>query len=138
MERTLTIIKPDAVERNLVGTILAAIEVAGLKIVGLRMTRLTVGTAGDFYHVHRGKDFFEKLTRYMSSGDIVVAVVEGEGAIGRLRSVCGATDPAVAAAGTIRAAYGVNLTMNSIHASDSSASASDEIGFFFPDLVPCE
>jgi nucleoside-diphosphate kinase len=135
LERTLTIVKPDAVKRNLVGTVLAAVEAGGLKIIGLKMTRLTEKTAGDFYHVHRGKDFFAKLTGYMRSGPIVVAVVEGEGAIARLRSICGATDPAVAAPGTIRASYGVSLTMNSIHASDSAASARDEIGFFFPDLV---
>ncbi|MFZ1946977.1 MAG: nucleoside-diphosphate kinase [bacterium] len=137
MERTLTIIKPDAVERNLVGTILAAVEAGGLKIVGLKMTGLTDKTAGDFYQVHRGKDFFEKLAAYMSSGPIVVAVVEGDDAIARLRSICGATDPAAAAPGTIRASHGVNLTMNSVHASDSVASARYEIGFFFPEMVPC-
>ena len=134
MERTLFIVKPDAVERALVGRILAMIEEAGLKLVRLRMASLDGGSAGDFYQVHKGKPFFDKLVAYMTSGRIVAGVVEGDDAIKHLRSVCGATDPSAAAAGTIRATYGVNLTMNSIHASDSPASASYEIKFFFADL----
>lgn len=134
MGRTLFIVKPDAVERALVGRILAMVEEAGLKLVRLKMTNLDDRSAGDFYQVHKGKPFFDKLVAYMTSGRIVAGVVEGDDAIKHLRSVCGATDPSAAAAGTIRATYGVNLTMNSIHASDSPASASYEIKFFFADL----
>jgi nucleoside-diphosphate kinase len=133
VERTLFIVKPDAVERSLIGKIIGMVEDDGLKIGAMRMTQLSVRTAGDFYHVHRGKDFFDKLVTYMSSGRIVVVVVEGEDAIKRLRRVCGSTDPAVAQPGTIRATYGVNLTMNSVHASDAAATARDEVSFFFTD-----
>jgi nucleoside-diphosphate kinase len=98
------------------------------------MTLLTDATAGDFYLVHKGKDFYGKLTTYMSSGRIVAAAVEGEDAVKRVRQLCGVTDPALAAPGTIRATYGVNLTMNSVHASDSPASARGEVAFFFPQL----
>lgn len=134
MEKTLFIVKPDAVERSLVGKILAAVEGSGLVIVELRMTRLDRTQAGNFYHVHTGKPFFEGLVEYMTSGRIVAGVAEGEDAIKRLREICGATDPGAARPGTIRATYGVNLRMNSIHASDSSASAGEEIRFFFPEI----
>ena len=134
MERTLFIVKPDAVERNLVGKIVAMVEESGLVLVALRMTRLSGESAGAFYHVHTGKPFFAKLVEYMTSGRIVTGVAEGEDAIKILRSISGATDPAQAEAGTIRATFGVNLRMNSIHASDSPASAAEEIKFFFPEL----
>jgi nucleoside-diphosphate kinase len=134
LERTLFIVKPDAVERQLVGRIIAMIEDAGLVIAGLRIARLTGETAGAFYHVHTGKPFFQKLVEYMMSGRVVAGVAEGDDAIKRLRSVCGATDPAAAERGTIRATFGVTLRMNSIHASDSPGSAIEEIKFFFPDL----
>jgi nucleoside-diphosphate kinase len=134
MERTLMIIKPDAVRRDLVGEILTAVERAGLSIVGLRMMNLTAGEAGRFYHVHEGKSFYEKLVAYMSSGRIVVAALQGEQAIRRLRDVCGVTDPSRAGMGTIRSSYGINVTMNSVHASDSPRSAAEELAFFFPDL----
>ena len=134
MERTLFIVKPDAVERNLIGKILAMIEDGGLRIAALKMTRLSERTAGEFYHVHRGKDFYGNLVSYMTSGRIVAGVAEGNDAIKRLRGACGATNPTAAAGGTIRATYGVNLTMNSIHASDSPATAQEEVGFFFSDL----
>lgn len=131
MEKSLFIIKPDAVERNLTGKIVAMIEESGLRIVALRMTALTERTAADFYNVHRGKEFFDNLVKYMTSGGIVAGVVEGEDAIKRLRAICGATDPASAAPGTIRAAFGVSLTKNSIHASDGPATADCETKFFF-------
>jgi nucleoside-diphosphate kinase len=133
VEKTLFIIKPDAVERGLVGRIIAMIEESGLEVVALRMTRLTERAAGDFYGVHRGKDFFDNLVKYMTSGRIVAGMAEGEDAIKRLRAVCGATDPAAAAPGTIRAVFGAGLTKNSIHASDGPDTAEYETDFFFSD-----
>lgn len=126
--------KPDAVRRDLVGRILGRVEGGGLKLVALRMTQLSRKKACDFYHVHQGKEFFENLTTYMSSGRCVVAVAEGEDAITRLRAICGLTDPSKAAEGTIRADFGLDVTMNSVHASDSPVSAEEEVRFFFPDL----
>jgi nucleoside-diphosphate kinase len=134
LEHTLFIVKPDAVRRDLVGRILGRVEGGGLKLVALRMTRLSKARACDFYHVHKGKDFYDRLTTYMSSGRCVVAVAEGEDAINRLRTICGITDPSKAAEGTIRLDFGLDITMNSVHASDSPASAEEEIRFFFPDL----
>jgi nucleoside-diphosphate kinase len=133
MERSLFIIKPDAVRRSLIGQILAMVEGSGLKVAELRLLRLTPDDAGGFYRVHEGKHFFEKLVAYMSSGESVVAVIEGENAIQRLRAVCGVTDPSKASEGTIRASFGINITMNSVHASDSPASADQEVSFFFPE-----
>jgi nucleoside-diphosphate kinase len=98
------------------------------------MVRLTEDRAGEFYQVHKGKPFYDKLKAYISSGEIVAAVVDGDNAIRRVREICGATDPASAAEGTVRAAFGINVTMNSVHASDSPASAVVEIRFFFPHL----
>lgn len=135
MERTLFIIKPDAVGRSHIGRILSCVEETGLRLRALRMTRLSETEAGDFYHVHRGRAFYENLISYMSSGDCVVVVVEGEDAIARLRRICGVTDPSAAADGTIRSIFGINVTMNSVHASDSPASAAEEVRFFFPDLA---
>jgi nucleoside-diphosphate kinase len=135
MEMTLFIIKPDAVRRNQVGAILRTVEKAGLRIARLRMLELTVDQAAKFYQVHKGKGFYDKLVAYMSSGRCVVAALEGAEAITRLRSICGATDPAVAARGTIRASFGINVTMNSVHASDSPVSAAYELAFFFPELA---
>ena len=134
MERTLLIVKPDAVRRNHVGRVLSLVEEGGLGIVAMRMTQLSPDKAGAFYHMHKGKPFYGKLTSYMSSGKCVVVVVEGDGAITALREICGATDPSSAAEGTIRATFGINVTMNSVHASDSPASAEEEVRFFFPDL----
>jgi len=135
MDRTLFIIKPDAVRRNHVGRILNAVEQNGLRIRGMRMITLTGEQAGRFYHVHKGKVFYDKLVDYMSSGACVAVALESEDAISRLRRICGATDPAEADEGTIRASFGINVTMNSVHASDSPASARDELHFFFPDLA---
>lgn len=134
MEKTLFIVKPDATGRNLVGRIVSMIEEGGLSVVALRMARLDREAAGEFYRVHQGKDFYGRLVDYMTSGRVVAGVAEGEDAIKRLRAICGATDPAVAAPGTVRATYGVDLTRNSIHASDSPATAGVEVGFFFPEI----
>jgi nucleoside-diphosphate kinase len=134
VERTLFIVKPDAVGRNHVGRILAFVEDGGLRLRAIRMTTLSRSEAGDFYHVHKGKPFYENLVTYMSSGPCVLVVVEGENAIARLRQICGATDPSAAADGTIRSAFGVSVTMNSVHASDSPVTADEEVRFFFPNL----
>ena len=134
MERSLFIIKPDAVQRNLIGRIISYMESAGLEVVGMRMVHMTPEIAAGFYKVHEGKEFYDKLVEYMSSGKSVVVVLEGEDAINRIRKVCGATDPSKADEGTIRATFGMNITMNSVHASDSARSAEQEVPYFFPDL----
>ena len=134
MERTLFIIKPDAVRRNLIGRILAMVEGADLTVVALRSLHMSADQAASFYQVHKGKHFYDNLVKYMISGQSVVTVVEGEDAIKRLRGVCGVTDPSKAGEGTIRAAFGIDITMNSVHASDSPESADQEVPFFFPDL----
>jgi nucleoside-diphosphate kinase len=134
MQRSLFIIKPDAVERNLIGRILSYIEAAELNIIGLRMLHMPPDLAAGFYKVHEGKDFYEKLVEYMSSGRSVVVALEGEEAIKRTRKICGATDPSKADEGTIRATFGISITKNSVHASDSVESAVQEVPYFFPDL----
>jgi len=134
MERTLAIIKPDAVERNLIGEIIKRIESNGLKIAALKMVKLTKDQAEGFYHVHKGKSFFESLINYMSKGPIVVAVLEGDNAISRWRELMGATDPAKAAEGTIRKEYGLSIEKNSVHGSDSKESALFEVGYFFSEI----
>lgn len=131
MEQTLAIIKPDAVERNLVGKILRKAEEAGLKIAALKMLKLSKEEAQGFYYVHRERPFFDSLTEFMSSGPIVVAILQGEKAIERWRSLMGATDPAKAEEGTIRKAFGLNVEKNSVHGSDSTESAVYEIAYFF-------
>jgi nucleoside-diphosphate kinase len=140
VERTLSIIKPDAVEQGNTGRILAHLETAGLRIVALRMVRLSRGGAEGFYHVHRERPFFRSLTEFMSSGPAVPMVLEGESAIQRLRDLMGATDPAKAAGGTIRKLFGSGIERNAIHGSDSAASAALEIAYFFTglDLAPGE
>jgi len=135
LERTLIIVKPDAVKRKLAGKILSFIEENDLRILGMRMMTLSEEDAGAFYAVHREKGFYENLVSYMTSGKCVPAVVEGEDAIDRVRGLCGNTDPSKAEKGSIRANYGLSITMNSIHASDSPATAREEVGFFFSDLV---
>jgi nucleoside-diphosphate kinase len=131
MERTLGIIKPDAVARNLTGEILKRVESSGLRVVGLRMLWMNKQQAEGFYHVHEKRPFFSSLTAFMSEGPIVVMVLEGSRAIQRWREVMGATDPSQAAVGTIREALGENIERNSVHGSDSPASAAFEIGYFF-------
>jgi len=134
VERTLAIIKPDAVERNIIGEILKEVESSGLKIVAMKMIHLSKRQAEGFYYVHREKPFFDSLTDYMSSGPIVVMVLEGEGAIERWRKLMGATNPENAEEGTIRKRFGLNVEKNSVHGSDSPDSARYEISYFFSDL----
>ncbi len=137
LERTLTIIKPDAVGAGHVGDIIKIFEASQLKIVAARLVNLTKQEAEGFYAVHRGKGFFESLTTFMSSGRALVMVLEGENAIARLREVMGATNPANAAPGTIRKLYAANIERNAVHGSDAPETAAYEIGYFFPgvDLV---
>ena len=130
-ERTLSIIKPDATRRNLTGKINAVIEDAGLRVVAQRRIRLSRADAERFYEVHQGKPFFEELVTFMTSGPVVVQVLEGENAVARYREVMGATNPANAAPGTIRQLYAESFTGNSVHGSDSPENAAAEIGQFF-------
>jgi len=134
MERTLAIIKPDAVGRKLTGDILKRIEGGGLRIVALKLMHLTRAQAELFYNVHKERPFFGSLCDYMSSGPVVIAVLAGEGAIARWRELMGATDPAKAAAGTIRKDFGVDLEKNASHGSDAPETAAHEIAFFFNSL----
>lgn len=132
MERTLSIIKPDAVRKNVIGQILARFEAAGLKIVAARMTRLSRAEAEAFYAVHRERPFFRDLVEFMISGPIMVQALEGEGAILRHRDLMGATDPKKAAAGTIRADFADSIDANAVHGSDGADTARLEVAFFFP------
>jgi nucleoside-diphosphate kinase len=131
VERTLSIIKPDATARNLTGAINAMIEAAGLRIVAQKRVRLTQKQAEGFYAVHRERPFFRDLVRFMTSGPVVVQVLEGEGAVTRYRDVMGATNPANAAEGTIRKVHAESIEANSVHGSDSVANAKAEVAFFF-------
>jgi nucleoside-diphosphate kinase len=130
-ERTLCVIKPNAVQRNRIGAIVKAFEDEGLRIAAVRMTVLHRGQVEDFYAEHKGKNFFEGLVRFMTSGPVLAFVLEGEDAVGRARKVMGATNPADAAPGSIRAMYGESITENAVHGSDSPQSAAREIGFYF-------
>jgi nucleoside-diphosphate kinase len=130
-ERTFSIIKPDATARNLTGAINAIIEQAGLRIVGQRRVRITREQAETFYAVHRERPFFRELVEFMISGPVVVQVLEGENAISRYRDIMGATDPAKAAAGTIRKTYARSIGENSVHGSDAADTAEKEIAQFF-------
>lgn len=135
-ERTLSIIKPEAVGRRLIGAILQKFEQGGLKIVAAKMVRLDKKKAEAFYAVHKDRPFFSSLTNYMSSGPVLVSVLEGEGAIAKNREIMGATDPAKAAEGTIRRQWGVDVEQNSVHGSDGPETAAQEIAFFFePDDI---
>lgn len=131
IERTLAIVKPDAMARGLLGEILSRIHQAGFRIVAIRSCRLSRAEAEGFYAVHRGKPFFEALAEFMSSGPIVVMVLEADNAIARWRELMGATDPARAAAGTIRREFGTSIQNNCTHGSDSPDSAAFEIAYFF-------
>lgn len=133
-EKTLSIIKPDAVERNLIGEILAQIEAGGLRIKALKMLHMTKPQAQGFYAVHKERPFFDSLTEYMSSGPVVVAVLEGENAITRYREIMGATNPSEAAEGTIRNRLGQDIEKNSVHGSDAPETAGQEISYFFNQL----
>jgi len=131
IERTLSIIKPDAVERGLVGAIIERFEKGGLKPVAIRLERLSEAVAGGFYAVHRERPFYRDLVAYMTSGPVVVMVLEGENAIARNREIMGATDPAKAAAGTIRRDLAQSIERNSVHGSDAPETARAEIAYFF-------
>jgi nucleoside-diphosphate kinase len=131
MERTFSIIKPDATARNLTGAINAMIEQSGLRIVAQKRMRITRAQAETFYAVHRSRPFFGELVEFMTSGPVVVQVLEGEGAVARYRDLMGATDPAKAAPGTIRKIHGASIGENSVHGSDSAETAAQEIGQFF-------
>lgn len=130
-ERTLSIIKPDAVEKNKVGEILALIEKAGLKLRGVRMVHLSRRAAEGFYAVHKDRPFFGELVEFMTRGPVVVSVLEGEDAVQKYRALMGATDPAKAEAGTIRKLYAANIGENAVHGSDSKENAAIEIAYFF-------
>ena len=133
IERTFSIIKPDAVAKNVIGKITSRFEKAGLRIVASRMEHLTVDKAKGFYAEHDGKGFFEDLVAYMSSGPVIVQVLEGEDAIAKNREVMGATNPAEAADGTIRKEFALSIGENSVHGSDAPETAAEEIKFFFTD-----
>jgi nucleoside-diphosphate kinase len=131
MERTLAIIKPDAVGRRLTGTILSRIEEAGFAIRAMRLVRLTRAQAEGFYAVHRERPFFPSLTAFMASGPAVVLVIEADDAIRRWRDLMGATDPARAREGSLRRLYGTSIEQNATHGSDAPETAAFEIGYFF-------
>ncbi|MDT3680211.1 MAG: nucleoside-diphosphate kinase [Burkholderiaceae bacterium] len=134
VERTLSIIKPDAVAKNVIGQIYARFEGAGLKIVAARMMHLSREQAGGFYAVHKERPFYADLVTFMSSGPVMIQVLEGEDAIRRNRDLMGATDPKKAAAGTIRADFADSIDANAVHGSDGVDTANTEIAFFFPTL----
>jgi len=132
VERTLSIIKPDACEKNSVGGIVAMIEAAGLKIKAMKMLHLSRPQAEGFYHVHRQRPFFGELVEFMTRSPAVVMCLEGENAVARYREVMGATDPAKATAGSIRKKYGANIGENACHGSDGAETAAFEVAYFFP------
>jgi nucleoside-diphosphate kinase len=132
VERTLSIIKPDAVKKNVIGQIISRFEKAGLRVVEARMMRLTRKDAEGFYAVHRERPFFKDLVEFMISGPVVVQVLEGENAIARNRELMGATDPKKAARGTIRADFADSIDANAVHGSDGAETARKEIEYFFP------
>ena len=132
VERTLSIIKPDAVAKNVIGQIYARFEQAGLKVIAARMVHLSRRDAEGFYAVHKGRPFFNDLVEFMISGPVMVQVLEGENAILRNRELMGATDPKKAAAGTIRADFAQSIDANAVHGSDAAETAAVEIAYFFP------
>ncbi len=137
VERTLCIVKPDAVANKSIGGILSKVEESGLRIIASQMLRLSKDDAGRFYAVHRERPFYGELTDFMSSGPIVVCVLEGEGAIAKWRDLMGATDPAKAGEGSIRREFGTNVERNATHGSDAPETARWEIGFFFGERELC-
>ncbi|MFN7752027.1 MAG: nucleoside-diphosphate kinase [Pseudomonadota bacterium] len=134
VERTLSIIKPDAVAKNVIGEIYSRFEKAGLRVVAARMTRLSTEQAARFYAVHMERPFFGDLVKFMTSGPVMIQVLEGEEAIARNRDLMGATDPKKAAPGTIRADFADSIDANAVHGSDGADTAANEIAFFFPSL----
>jgi len=137
VERTLSIIKPDAVGKNVIGDIVSRFEKGGLRVVAMKMLQLDEKSAGGFYAEHEGKPFFADLMEFMTSGPVIVQVLEGENAIARNRELMGATNPAEAEAGTIRADFAKSIDANAVHGSDSPASAEREVGYFFSDEEVC-
>jgi nucleoside-diphosphate kinase len=135
IQRTLSIIKPDAVAKNVIGQIYARFEAAGLKIVAARMQHLSRGEAEAFYGVHRERPFFKDLVEFMTSGPVMIQVLEGENAIARNRDLMGATDPKKADKGTIRADFADSIDANAVHGSDAPETAAVEVAFFFPGLA---
>ncbi|UCH28898.1 MAG: nucleoside-diphosphate kinase [Myxococcales bacterium] len=135
VERTLSIIKPDAVEQNNIGNILAMIQGAGLKILGMRMLHLTRAQAQGFYEVHKERPFFGELVEFMTRGPVVVSALEGEDAVARYRALMGATNPDDADEGTIRKAYGTDVGENACHGSDSIENGQIEVAYFFPEYL---
>jgi nucleoside-diphosphate kinase len=131
IERTFSIIKPDAVAKNVIGPITAKLEAAGLRVVASRMVRLTETQAKAFYAVHKDRPFYGGLVKFMTEGPVVVQVLEGEGAIAKNREVMGATNPEKAAPGTIRKEFASDIERNAVHGSDAPETAKDEIAFFF-------
>ena len=134
LERTLSIIKPDAVAKNVIGKIYSRFETNGLKVIAARMLHLSRAEAEGFYAVHRGRPFFEDLVKFMISGPVMVQVLEGENAIAKNRELMGATDPKKADQGTIRADFADSIDANAVHGSDGTDTAKIEIGYFFPAL----
>jgi nucleoside-diphosphate kinase len=134
MERTLSIVKPDGVQKHLIGEVIKRFESQGLKVIGLKMIWMEKNEAEGFYSVHRGKPFFESVTTFMSSGPSVVMVLEGEGAISKIRELMGATDPKQAKEGTLRRQFATNIEKNIVHGSDASETAAFEIRYFFNSL----
>ena len=134
VERTLAIIKPDAVKKQVIGDVIQRYEAVGLHPIAMKMMHLSQSTAEGFYAVHRERPFFHELTAFMSSGPSVVLVLEGKNAIQANRDLMGATDPQKAVAGTIRAIHGASIEANAVHGSDSSETAGFEIGYFFPGM----
>jgi nucleoside-diphosphate kinase len=132
LERTLSIIKPDAVKKNVIGQIVSRFEGAGLRVIAARMMFLSRAEAEGFYAVHRGRPFFEDLVEFMTSGPVLVQVLEGDNAIAKNRALMGATDPNKAAQGTIRADFADSIDANAVHGSDGPDTAKVEIGYFFP------
>ena len=130
-ERTLSIVKPDAMRKHVIGEILRRFEAAGLRVVAAKLLHLSPAEAARFYMVHKDKGFYASLTRFMSEGPILVSVLEGENAIAKNREIMGATDPAKAAPGTIRRDFGTDVEQNAVHGSDAPDTARWEIGFFF-------
>ena len=133
VERTLSIIKPDAVGKNLIGKIYARFEAAGLKVIAARMMHLSRAEAEGFYAVHRERPFFRDLVEFMTTGPVMVQVLEGPGAIGKNRELMGATDPKKAEKGTIRADFAESIDANAVHGSDGPETARNEIAYFFPE-----
>jgi nucleoside-diphosphate kinase len=132
IERTFGIVKPDAVAKGAIGGVIETIEAAGLRLVGVKMTKLSQAQAEAFYGVHKARPFFGDLVRFMTSGPCVVMAIEGEGAVARYREVMGPTDSKKAPAGTIRGKYGTDIERNAVHGSDAPETAQVEIAFFFP------